>query len=113
MAAICLSTRGSPYNASHNIGERLQNFSHTSLNADFPERDLNARVSDCGKPTVDGCEGVDFFFAFELISFVSRPDTGQIAFQNRARLLVTETFVDAFFERVQTAFSSYFIENTN
>ena len=55
----------------------------------------------------------DFLFAFELISFVSRPETGQIAFQNRASLLVTETFVDAFFERVQTAFSSYFIENTN
>jgi hypothetical protein len=92
--------------------ERLLNFSHTSLNADFPERDLNARIQDCGKPTVGGCEGVDFLFASELISFVSRPDTGQIAFQNRARLLVTEPFVDAFFERVQTAFS-YFIENTN
>jgi len=56
---------------------------------------------------------VDFLFAFELISFVSRPDTGQVALQNRARLLVTETSVDAFFERVQTVFSSYVIENAN
>ena len=58
-------------------------------------------------------KGVNFLFALELISFVSRPDNGQIAFQNRARLLVTETFVDAFFERVQTSFLSYFTENTN
>jgi hypothetical protein len=56
---------------------------------------------------VGGCEGVNFLFAFELISFVSRPDNGQIAFINRARLLVMETFFDAFFERVQTTFSSY------
>ena len=57
----------------------------TSLNADFPERDPNARVEDCGKPTVGGCEGVDFLFAFELISFISRPDKGEIAFQNTCK----------------------------
>ena len=82
------------------------NFVRTSLSADFPEHHPNARVEDCGKPTVSGCEGVNLLFAFELISFVSRPDNGQIAFQNRARLLGTETFFDAFFERVQTKLSS-------
>jgi len=56
---------------------------------------------------------VNLLFAFELISFVSRPDNGQIAFQNRARLLVTETFFDAFFERVQTTFSSYSSQSAN
>jgi hypothetical protein len=85
----------------------------TSLNGNFPERDPNARVYDCGKPTVSGCEGVNLLFAFELISFVSRPDNGQIAFQNRARLLVTETFFDAFFDRVQTIFSSYLSQSAN
>jgi hypothetical protein len=39
---------------------------------------------------------VNFLFAFELISFVSRPDTSQIAFQNRARLLVTKTVFNPF-----------------
>ena len=48
------------------------------LNADFGERDANACVSDCGKPTVGGCEGGNFFFAFELIAFVSRPGKGQL-----------------------------------
>jgi hypothetical protein len=48
-------------------------------------------------------------FAFELISFVSRPDMGQIVFKNRARLLVTKTFFNPFFE-LQTAFSCYFAE---
>ena len=89
------------------------NFVRTSLCADFPEHHPNARVEDCGKPTVSGYEGVNLLFAFELISFVSRPDNGQIAFQNRARLLQTETFVDACFERVQTAFSSYSSQSAN
>jgi hypothetical protein len=40
----------------------------------------------------------------------SRPDTGQIAFKNRASLLVTKSSLNAFLKRVQTAFSSYFIE---
>jgi hypothetical protein len=56
---------------------------------------------------------MNLLFAFELISFVSRPDNGQIAFQNRARLLVTETFFDAFFDRVQTTFSSYLSQSAN
>jgi hypothetical protein len=50
---------------------------------------------------------VNFLFPFQLISFVSRPDRGQIVFKKRARLLVTETFFDAFFERVQTTVLSY------
>jgi len=62
---------------------------------------------------VGGCEGVNFLFAFELISFVSRPDNGQIVFKNRASLLATKTFFNTFFERVQTLFSCHFIENTN
>ena len=53
------------------------------------------------------CEGVNFLFAFELNSFVSRPENGQIMFNNRARLPLTKTFFNAFFERVQTLFSSY------
>jgi hypothetical protein len=53
---------------------------------------------------------MNFLFAFQLISFVSRPDMGQIVFKNRARLLVTKTFFNPFFERVQTRCSSYFIE---
>ena len=66
-----------------------------------------------GKPTVSGCESVNLLFAFELISFVSRPDNGQITFQNRARLLVTETFFDAFFECVQTTLWSYSPQSAN
>jgi hypothetical protein len=54
------------------------------------------RVQDCGDPTVIGCERVNSLFASQLISFVSRPHTSQIVFQNRTRLLVTETFFDAF-----------------
>jgi len=60
-----------------------------------------------------GCEGVNFLFAFELISFVSRPNTGQIAFINRARRLVTKTLFNAFFERVQKRFSSYSSQSAN
>ena len=60
-----------------------------------------------------GCEGVNFLFAFQLIAFVSRPDMGQIVFNNRARLLVTKTFFNAFFERVQATMLVLFIENTN
>src|SRR4029453_6552008 len=60
------------------------------------------RVQDCGDPTLFGCERVNSLFASQLISFVSRPHTSQIVFQNRTRLLVTETFFDAIFERVQT-----------
>jgi hypothetical protein len=56
-----------------------------SLNTDFPERDPNARIQDCGNKTVGGCERVNFLFAFQLISFVSWPDNGQIAFKNRVR----------------------------
>jgi hypothetical protein len=64
-------------------------------------------------PTVGGREGVNFLFPFELISFVSRPDTGQIALKNRARLLVTKTFFNAFFERVQKPFSFCSSQNAN
>jgi hypothetical protein len=53
---------------------------------------------------MSGREGVNFLFAFELFSFVSRPDSGQIVFKNRARLPMTKTFLNAFFERVQTLF---------
>jgi hypothetical protein len=60
-----------------------------------------------------GCEGVNLLFAFELISFVSRPDTDQIVFKNRAKLLVTKTFFNAFFERVQTTFLSYLSQSAN
>ena len=60
-----------------------------------------------------GCEGVNFLFAFELLSFVSRPESGQIVFKNRARLLATKTFFDAFFERVQNSILVLFIENAN
>jgi len=56
---------------------------------------------------VGGREGVNFLFATELNSFVSRPDSGQIVFKNRARLPMTKTFFNAFFECVQTLFSSY------
>jgi len=62
---------------------------------------------------VGGCEGVDFLFAFQLISFVSRPDNGQIVFKNRARPLTTKTFLNTFFESVQTTILVLFIENTN
>jgi hypothetical protein len=71
------------------------------------------RVQDCGDPTVIGCERVNSLFASQLISFVSRPHTSQIVFQNRTRLLVTETFFDAFFERVQTIFPSYLSQSAN
>ena len=60
-----------------------------------------------------GCEGVNLLFAFELISFVSRPDNGQIAFKNRARLPATKTFFNAFSKRVQTPILVSFIENTS
>jgi hypothetical protein len=62
---------------------------------------------------MSGCEGVNFLFAFELISFVSRPGNSQIVFKNRARLLVAKTFFNAFFERVQTTFSSYSSQSAN
>jgi hypothetical protein len=55
----------------------------------FPEPDPNARVYDGGNPTVIGCERVNSLFAFQLISVVSRPNTSQIMFENRARLLVS------------------------
>ena len=84
-----------------------------SLSIDFSERDPNSRVLDCGEPTVGGCKGVNFLFAFELISFVSRPDKGQIMFKHRESLLVTKTFFNAFFERVQATILVLFIENTN
>ena len=62
---------------------------------------------------MSGCKGVNFLFAFELIPFVSRPDKGQIMFKHRERLLVTKTFFNAFFERVQATMLVLFIENTN
>jgi hypothetical protein len=62
----------------------------------FPQRDPNARVQDRGNPTVIGCERVNSLFAFQLISVVSRPDTSQIVFENRARSLVTKTLFNVF-----------------
>jgi hypothetical protein len=46
---------------------------------------------------VRGRKRMNFLFAFQLISLVSRPDSGQIAFKNRARRFVTKTFLDAVF----------------
>jgi len=62
---------------------------------------------------VGGCKRVNFLFAFQLISFVSRPDNSQIAFKKRARYLVTKTVFNAFFERFQTTTFVLFTENAN
>jgi hypothetical protein len=83
------------------------------LNADFSERDPDSWVEDCGNPTMGGREGMDLLFAFDLIPFVSRPDSGQIVFKKRARRIVTKTFFNALFERVQTIIFVLFIENAN
>jgi hypothetical protein len=44
---------------------------------------------------VSGCERVNLFFASQLLPFVSRPDTPQIAFKNRVRLFGAKTFPNA------------------
>jgi len=44
---------------------------------------------------MSGCERVNLFFASQLLRFVLRPDTRQIAFKNRVRLFGAKAFSNA------------------
>ena len=51
-------------------------------------------------------------------AFLAEKETNEAAYQSSTEMvqedcLVTETFLNTFFERVQKIFSSYLIQNTN